>query len=259
MTKKSLMDFRVVDIERHNNGYTLLKLIPTIGKLPDINGGQFVNIKVDKSKNTFLRRPISVNFVDEENQLLWLLVKDAGEGTHAICNSQRDEIINILLPLGNGFSLPKSKSKKVLLVGGGVGTAPMLYWGKILNDKGFTPYFLLGGRKDTDLLQLKEFEKYGELHLSTEDGSKGEKGFVTMNTILNAEFEKIYCCGPLAMMKAIAKIAKEKGCECEVSLENKMACGLGACLCCVEDSKEGNVCVCTSGPVFNINDLKWEI
>lgn len=251
------MDFTVVENEKFDNGYSLLKLSPLGNQMPEIHGGQFVNIEVNKSKNTFLRRPISVNYVDYESNLLWLLIKDAGEGTHALCNSEKGDNLNILLPLGNGFSLPEDKNAKILLIGGGVGTAPMLYWGKILKDNGFSPRFLLGGRSASDLLELDEFRKIGELFISTEDDSMGEKGFVTVHSVMQQPVDKIYCCGPSPMMKAIAGIAKEKGCECEVSLENKMACGLGACLCCVEDTKEGNTCVCTSGPVFNINDLKW--
>ena len=98
----------------------------------------------------------------------------------------------------------------------------------------------------------------GDVFVSTENGGKGEKGFVTQHSVLNSgSFSRIACCGPMPMMKAVAKIAKDKSIECEVSLENVMACGLGACLCCVEDTVEGNVCVCKEGPVFNIKRLKW--
>ena len=259
MSKKHLMDFRVAEVDSFGNGYSLLKLSPIGEEMPLIMGGQFVNIQVKKSKNTFLRRPISVNFVDYEQQLLWLLVKDAGEGTHALCQAEVGETLNLLLPLGRGFSVPAQKEDSILLIGGGVGIAPMLYWGKILKDNGYNPRFLLGGRKESDLLELDEFRQIGEVFVSTEDGSAGEQGFVTVHSVMQSKIDKMYCCGPAPMMKAIAKIAAQKECECEVSLENKMACGLGACLCCVEDSKEGNVCVCTSGPVFNTKELKWEI
>ena len=259
MSKKHLMDFRVAEVDSFGNGYSLLKLSPIGEEMPLIMGGQFVNIQVNKSKNTFLRRPISVNFVDYEQQLLWLLVKDAGEGTLALCQAEVGETLNLLLPLGRGFSVPAQKEDSILLIGGGVGTAPMLYWGKILKDNGYNPRFLLGGRKESDLLELDEFRQIGEVFVSTEDGSAGEQGFVTVHSVMQSKIDKMYCCGPAPMMKAIAKIAAQKECECEVSLENKMACGLGACLCCVEDSKEGNVCVCTSGPVFNTKELKWEI
>ena len=128
-----------------------------------------------------------------------------------------------------------------------------------LKQKGTNPEFLLGGRSATDLPLNEEFRKYGVLHVATEDGSAGEKGLITMHSAFNNNYDLIYCCGPLPMMKAVAKSAYERGIECEVSLENRMACGLGACLCCVEDTKNGgNVCTCVKGPVFNIKDLKWQ-
>ena len=113
---------------------------------------------------------------------------------------------------------------------------------------------------DKDLLQLEEFVKYGEVYTTTEDGSHGEKGYVTQHSILNkVRFEQIYTCGPKPMMVAVAKYAKSNQIECEVSLENTMACGIGACLCCVENTTEGHLCVCKEGPVFNINKLLWQI
>ena len=113
---------------------------------------------------------------------------------------------------------------------------------------------------DKDLLQLEEFAKYGEVYTTTEDGSHGEKGYVTQHSILNkVRFEQIYTCGPKPMMVAVAKYAKSNQIECEVSLENTMACGIGACLCCVENTTEGHLCVCKEGPVFNINKLLWQI
>ena len=125
-------------------------------------------------------------------------------------------------------------------------------------DMGCQPTFLLGARSDKDLLMIDEFEKYGRVMVTTEDGSQGEKGFVTNHSILsNEHFDFIATCGPKPMMMAVAKYAHKAGIECEVSLENMMACGLGACLCCVEKTNEGNLCVCKEGPVFNIKQLLW--
>ena len=138
--------------------------------------------------------------------------------------------------------------------------APLLYFGKKLCDAGIPPVFLLGARSGKDLLLLDEFKKYGRVCVTTEDGSMGEKGFVTNHSVLNeVAFGRIATCGPKPMMAAVARYAKAKGIECEVSLENKMACGLGACLCCVEKTTEGNVCVCKEGPVVNIKKLLWQI
>lgn len=260
--KKFAIDMQVSRCDKLNDSYALIRLkaCGNIKLTHEITPGQFVQIEVPDSKTTFLRRPISVNFVDEETGEIWLLVRKAGAGTAKLVASKPGDVYNVILPLGRGFTvLDEAPRGKVLLVGGGVGVAPLLYLGKALAEKGVSVDFVLGARSASDLLELDEFEKYGHLHISTEDGSAGEKGFVTQNSVFDGEISHIASCGPTPMMKAVAKIAKSKGVDCEVSLENMMACGLGACLCCVEDTDKGNVCVCTYGPVFNINQLKWEL
>lgn len=257
---KRMLDLVVTENTQLNQNYCLIKL--TTGdnsKLPDAYPGQFVEIRVDNSPSTFLRRPISVNFVDKDKNELWLLIQIVGDGTKKMSQYQKGDIVNLLLPLGNSFSIPnKNQEQKLLLVGGGVGTAPMLYLGATLKSKGFSPQFLLGARSKKDLLQLDEFAKYGEVFCTTEDGSYGEKGYVIDHSILKeAQFSIIYTCGPKPMMVAVAKYANNTQTDCEVSLENTMACGFGVCLCCVEKTREGHVCVCTEGPVFNIKDLTW--
>ncbi|MBD5284789.1 MAG: dihydroorotate dehydrogenase electron transfer subunit [Bacteroides sp.] len=257
--KKYIMDFEVVKNDRLHDLYTLLILKPVEKDLPEINPGQFVQVAVDNSKTTFLRRPISVNFVDRAKNHLWLLVRKAGDGTAALMEKKQGDVINLILPLGNSFTMPQPGTR-VLLAGGGVGVAPMLYWGSKLKEAGIAVEFLLGARSAKDVLELPEFEAVGKVHVSTEDGSMGEQGLVTGNSALSSEkWDIIYCCGPAPMMKAVAKVAASIGADCEVSLENMMACGLGACLCCVEKTVKGNVCVCTEGPIFNINQLTWQI
>ena len=109
-------------------------------------------------------------------------------------------------------------------------------------------------------MEIECFKQFGEVFVTTEDGSLGEKGFVTNHSVLaKAHYSRISVCGPKPMMVAVARFASSFGISCEVSLENMMACGLGACLCCVEKTVRGNVCVCTEGPVFNINQLTWEL
>lgn len=236
------------------SNYALLRLRPTRGDMPHVEPGQFVQVEVPNSKQTYLRRPISVNYADSHE--LWLLVRRAGPGTQALCNLPEGSRLNILLPLGHGFNT--DVSGRVLLVGGGVGIAPLRMLGRRLVAKGVEVCFLLGARTSADVLQLDLFRQTGETHVATEDGSLGHHGLVTTHPILQEEFDHIACCGPMPMMKAVATIAHERGIECEVSLENTMACGLGACLCCVEDTVDGgNVCVCQEGPVFNIKRLKW--
>ena len=123
--KKFILDFTIVE-NRHLSGlYSLLILSPVEGALPEVCPGQFVQVSVDNSKTTFLRRPISINHVDYKNNQLWLLVRKAGDGTAAMIAKQPGELVNLLLPLGNSFTMPE-KGKKVLLIGGGVGVAPLL-------------------------------------------------------------------------------------------------------------------------------------
>jgi len=254
-----MLDFVVRSNEQLNDKNHLLRVSPVTNEaLPEIRPGQFVQIRVDNSPSTYLRRPISINFVDYCSNELWLLVQCAGDGTAKICALKPEETLNMIYPLGNSFSIPASNQARTLLVGGGVGMAPMLFLGKILKDNGFSPDFLLGGRSAKDLLLLEHFEKYGTVYCTTEDGCKGEKGFVTQHPLLAGKrYDYIYTCGPKPMMVAVAKYARSQGIECEVSLENLMACGFGACLCCVEKTIRGNVCACTEGPVFNIKELRW--
>ena len=181
-----------------------------------------------------------------------------GDGTRQLGRLQVGDKLNCVLPLGNGFTLPENPSERLLLVGGGGGLAPMLCLGAHLASMGCQPVFLLGGRTKNDVLELDIFKRYGRVCVTTEDGTLGEQGFVTNHSVLKEPFDRIYTCGPTPMMKAVARYARENGIGCEVSLENLMACGLGACLCCVEKTIDGNLCVCKDGPVFNIQRLLWQ-
>lgn len=254
--KKYILDLTVRSVENLSPKHVLIKLTDH-QPLPEMLPGQFVEVRVDGSPSTFLRRPISIHFVDKESNELWLMVAMIGDGTRQMGRLQAGDTLNCVLPLGNAFTMPAAKDEKVLLVGGGVGVAPMLYLGAALHAQGIQPTFLLGGRTAQDLLELDLFNRYGRVCVTTEDGSMGEKGFVTNHSVLNEHFDRICTCGPTPMMKAVAHYAKEHDITCEVSLENLMACGLGACLCCVEKTTEGNLCVCKEGPVFNIHRLLW--
>ena len=255
--KKYVLDLTVSAVERINEKYVLIRLADD-KPLPDMLPGQFVEVRVDNSPTTFLRRPISISFVDRSRNELWLLVAAIGDGTRAMASLAVGSRLNCLLPLGNGFTMPSSASERVLLVGGGVGVAPLLYMGAEMRRCGCEPTFLLGARRSADLLLLDHFRRYGRVFVTTEDGSAGERGFVTNHSVLQSEhFDLIQTCGPKPMMVAVARYAAASGIDCEASLENMMACGVGACLCCVEKTTEGNLCVCKEGPVFNINKLLW--
>ena len=216
--KKHLLDLTITENRFIGESHILMKLTSN-EKLPEVVPGQFVEVRIDHTPTVFLRRPISINFVDYKTNELWLLIQ---------------------------------------LVGGGVGIAPLLMLGTELKRDGFQIDYLLGARSASGLLLLEEFRKYGDVYVTTEDGSEGETGYVTNHSILKKQrYAKIYTCGPTPMMKSVAAFAVKENVDCEVSLENKMACGLGACLCCVTETTAGHKCVCSDGPVFNIKDLKW--
>ena len=258
--KKYILDLTVNSVERLSEKHVLMR-VTDVEPLPEMLPGQFVELRVDSSPATFLRRPISINFVDRTKNELWLMVAMIGEGTRQLGRLRAGDKLNCVLPLGNGFTIQSGKTAlhKTLLVGGGVGVAPLLYLGAELKQQGGEVTFLLGGRSAKDVLELDIFNRYGRVCVTTEDGTMGEQGFVTNHSVLAESFDKIFTCGPTPMMKAVARYAKEKDIECEASLENMMACGLGACLCCVEKTTEGNLCVCKEGPVFNTKRLLWQI
>jgi len=264
--KKNLTDFRVVENLSLTDRLFLLKLTPADGSpIQETRPGQFVEVRVDHEPKVFLRRPISIHRVLTQENQLWLLVQKAGNGTNAMSELNAGDLLNIVYPLGNGYTL---NAERVLLVGGGVGIAPLLETGAVLRESGARVTYLLGARSAKDLVELELYKQIGEVLVTTEDGSKidgldCQKGFVTNHSrLVSGAFDAIRVCGPGPMMKALAKTVAEwpemeKPHYCEVSLENKMACGLGVCLCCVEDTKEGHKCVCSEGPVFDVKDLKW--
>ena len=137
--------------------------------------GQFAEIRVDGSPTTFLRRPISINYVDKQRNEVWFLIQLVGDGTKRLGAAKQGDIINVVLPLGNSFTMPEKPSDKLLLVGGGVGTAPMLYLGEQLAKNGSKPTFVLGARSDKDLLQLEDFAAYGDVYTTTEEAVMAKK------------------------------------------------------------------------------------
>ena len=253
-----MLDLQVRAVEQISTQHVLLRMNANGQQLPAMVPGQFVEVRIDHTPATFLRRPISICNVMRDEDELWLLVAAIGEGTRHLAQLAIGDTLNCVLPLGNGFTISQPAPTTPLLVGGGVGVAPLLYLGAELSRLDSKPTFLLGARNADGLLLLSEFQKYGRVLVTTEDGSAGERGFVTQHSVLQKErFDHIYTCGPTPMMKAIAAYARKSETDCEASLENMMACGLGACLCCVEKTTEGNLCVCKDGPVFNINHLLW--
>ena len=254
---KTLIDLIVVDNERLTDRYVQLRLTAE-EPLPAMRAGQFVNLLADGSPSTFLRRPISICHFDASKNELLLLVAAIGDGTRFIAQRKQGDRLSALLPLGNGFTTTLPSGSRPLLVGGGVGVAPLYFLGSELKASGITPTFLLGARSKADVLLLHRFEQLGTVCVTTEDGSLGQQGVVTNHSVLShPAFDIIYTCGPKPMMQAVARYARNNKIRCEASLENLMACGLGACLCCVEKTTEGHLCVCKEGPVFDTSRLMW--
>jgi len=231
--------------------------------------GQFLTIKTSDQYSPLFRRPFGVHDVDGPK--ISILFKIVGPGTKLLADKKTGETVDILGPLGNGFTLPET-SFTTLLVAGGIGIAPFLHTAKLMMALGHPkPVLFYGGRQAQDLPRLDAFEKLGlTIFPATEDGSVGDKGFVSgpLEKYLeqNKDQDKtIFSCGPHPMLSAISDIAKKFDTTCQVSLENIMACGVGSCLGCVTDtftcdSDSDQSCyerVCQEGPVFDSKKLSW--
>lgn len=253
---KKVQDFKVKSYKWLNDSSYVITL-QSESELETILPGNFAEVEVPDATDVFLRRPLSVLDVDPGQRTLSFYIKIIGKGTRRLGAYNEGDKINIIYPLGNSFVA--NGHKHVLIVGGGSGIAPFILLARELRQKNVNITFLFGARTAKEIVLTEEFGKYGEILVTTEDGSLGEKGLVTQHSVFSGDlsFDKIYTCGPDPMMKAVAKIAQGKGISCDVSLENMMACGFGACLCCITETTTGNKCVCTEGPVFNVNDLTW--
>jgi dihydroorotate dehydrogenase electron transfer subunit len=256
-SRKLIRDLTVLRNIPLNQRHFILELQIT-DEFPAMLPGQFVQVLVDNSPSTFLRRPFSIHSTDPGTNTFRLLIQIKGKGTRHLRETAEGKKLNVVFPLGNSFSLPQDP--EVLLVGGGCGVAPLLFLAQYLRQNNIYPTILTGWKTEKDIFEPTEYEKYGDLLIITEDGTCGEKGLVTEHSVFQKEktgFRKIYCCGPEPMMRSVAAIAKIQGTECEVSLENTMACGFGVCLCCVTPTVSGNQRVCVEGPVFNSKELGW--
>jgi dihydroorotate dehydrogenase electron transfer subunit len=258
MSLKEVQNLVVSENKPLNATNFLIRLV-SVKPLPKFVPGQFVNVEIKNCNEIFLRRPFSVFEIDYSKNMLSLIVKILGRGSKKLTEIKAGESVSIIFPLGKGFTFPEP-NESILLIGGGSGVAPMLYLAKESGLNSENVHLLLGAKSAEDHININGYSQFGNFYFTTEDGTLGEKGFVTQHSVFQNRlktFDKIYACGPDAMMKAIAREAKKYNIFCEVSLENLMACGFGVCLCCIEPTVRGNLCVCTEGPVFNINDLKW--
>jgi len=222
--------------------------------------GQFVMFTCSPvGTDPLLRRPLSVHYTKDDK--VSLLYKVVGKGTELMRQMPVGTKASMLGPLGTGFKVAETENH--ILVGGGIGMAPLLHLSPLIQaqSKGKI-HTLQGARSERDILVMDRFEQYGDTHISTDDGSAGVHGFVT-EILQNIDIEDaaIYCCGPTPMMKAVAKIARQRNWYCQVSLEIEMACGMGACLGCaiprlgVDEGVDKYLTVCKDGPALNAEEI----
>ena len=225
----------------------------------EAKAGQFIGL-YPEDKSTLLPRPVSICEVDKEERRLRLVYRLTGQGTKEFSSYGPGKKVAVLGVLGNGFPLEAGRGKKVFLIGGGIGIPPLLQLAKELKaDKQ-----ILLGYRDSSLFLQKELANYGEVFVATEDGSVGTKGNILGAIKANSlSAEVIYACGPMPMLRAIKAYAAEKGILAYLSLEERMACGVGACLGCVcktskvdQHSHVNNARICTDGPVFEAKEVE---
>ncbi len=237
------------------NCYDYVILAPEMAK--EAKPGQFVHIKVD---GFFLRRPISICGIDKQNGTVRVVFEARGEGTQALTRLNQGDLMDVMGPLGKGFTVLPA-DKKVVVIGGGIGVPPMLETAKQYQNA----TAILGFRSADAVILQSDFEAVCDTVLCTDDGSKGQKGFVTeaLKTLLQQQKPDLICaCGPHPMLKGIVALAKEVDVACEVSLEERMGCGVGACLVCacktVKNGEEYFAHVCKDGPVFSAEQVIFD-
>lgn len=239
--------------------YSMWLNCPLVAK--EAKEGQFISLYCHDGSR-ILPRPISICEIDREGGALRIVYRVAGKGTDEFSTYVQGDKIEILGPLGNGFTLQPDKS--AMLIAGGIGIPPMVQTAKQLNVAGCRDISIVIGYRNAETFLVEELKKYGNVYIATEDGSVGTKGNV-MDAISaeNIKADVIYACGPTPMLKAIKSYAVETGTEAWISMEEKMACGIGACLACVCRSKEidhhshvNNKRVCKDGPVFNAMEVE---
>lgn len=253
---------RIATVERRGD-YRLFSI-----ETPEVAGrarpGQFLMIKISSQLDPLLRRPFSIHA--RENGRLEIFFQVTGRGTEILARKEAGDTLDIIGPLGKGFSLDEHlKGMRALCVGGGRGIAPIYFLAKELSAIGALPVVLYGGKTAANIPLRTKFEEAGlPVLCSTDDGSYGFKGFVTGLAAREITLHLpafLFACGPDAMMKSAARLAESRGIPAEFSLESLMGCGIGACWGCVKrirrEGQEGWVKICEEGPVFPLSEIVW--
>ena len=229
----------------------------------EVKPGQFINIYLNNSAR-LLPRPLSICRADADAGTVRIIYRTAGEGTKELSGYGVNETVFVMGPLGHGFPVEEYKGKRVILAGGGIGLPPLIMCAEALAAFGSSVISVCGYRTAGEgLLLFDEFSAYGKCHASTDDGSFGTNGTVIDCMKENSlEADVIFACGPIPMLKAVKKYAASKDIECFISMEERMACGIGACLACVCNTTEKDAHfnvnkkrVCKDGPVFNAREV----
>lgn len=226
-----------------------LVLCTELGKYT-LRPGQFVHVRVSKSTEHVLRRPISISNIDPENDQITITFRADGPGTKKLAEIRPEGTVDVLMPLGNGYDITAAKAgDHVLIVGGGIGVPPLYELSKQLNNRGVKTTHVLGFNSHKDVFYERQFKALGDTYVATADGSYGTEGFVT-DVIRNIgnDFAQFYACGPKVMLKVLDETMPMDG---FISLEERMGCGFGVCYACVCETTAGSqVKICTDGPVF---------
>ena len=236
------------------------KLVFSSAKLAkNVKAGQFLNLQIENHQGLLLRRPFSYYRVNGSK--IEVLYEILGKGTALLSEKRKGHQLKALGPLGVPFTQKLKKGQKRVLVAGGVGVPPLMYLAETVKESRENQFLLIGCRSKKEVMPKSELAKIkGKVLYATNDGSYGVKGFVTvlLHEIIKKENPKslfIQTCGPHAMMNAVMNVAKEFGVEGEASIDERMACGVGACLGCVVETKDGFKTSCVEGPVFSFGDL----
>ncbi|MCL4424919.1 MAG: dihydroorotate dehydrogenase electron transfer subunit [Firmicutes bacterium] len=260
--------------DEHRDGVLYVRLTLRAGELAQqAEPGQFVMVKADDGLDPFLRRPLSFHRINQERGEVQILFQVKGRGTGLLARRLPGDALQLLGPLGRGFTLEQrmfpengagTQRQRVVLVGGGIGVAPLLALAEKAARGGDEVLLLLGARSRDDLLAVSDFRALGaQVHLATDDGSLGHHGLITdlLDQVLREDAaDAIYACGPLPMLKKVAQLADQFGRPAQLSLEERMGCGLGACIGCVVGTKGPGgqptyKKVCQDGPVFPAQEV----